>query len=192
MTFQFKIKIEGISKPPVWRRVLVPGHYTMHQLHLVIQAIFGWEDYHLYQFSEKDLDEPSPIVYKIPDEFDDEMLDEEIVDSREVTIDSIFNDKSELLYIYDYGDNWTHKITREKVIGEPSTKAKCLTGKGCGPPEDVGGSHGYEQMKEALRDKKNPEHKSYLEWLGLKKASDWDIDFPYIGEANENLRNSGL
>lgn len=28
MTYQFKIQIKGITKPPVWRRVLVPDIYT--------------------------------------------------------------------------------------------------------------------------------------------------------------------
>lgn len=37
---QFKIQIEDIKKPHVWRRVLVPE-----------TRAFGWENCHLYSFS---------------------------------------------------------------------------------------------------------------------------------------------
>ena len=47
--YQFKIVIKG-SKPPIWRRVLVPQGITFEQLHQIIQAVFCWSDYHLYEF----------------------------------------------------------------------------------------------------------------------------------------------
>ena len=53
MTYQFKIQIKGITKPPVWRRVLVPDSITFQQFHFVIQEAFGWENAHLYSFSDK-------------------------------------------------------------------------------------------------------------------------------------------
>jgi hypothetical protein len=34
------------TKPPVWRRLLVPGETTLGDLHRAIQAAMGWEDYH--------------------------------------------------------------------------------------------------------------------------------------------------
>lgn len=46
---QVKVSLCGIS-PMVWRRVLVPGTCTLHELHGVIQAVMGWEGSHLYQF----------------------------------------------------------------------------------------------------------------------------------------------
>ena len=36
LTYQFKIKLRGISKPPVWRRVLVPANFTFSGFHAVI------------------------------------------------------------------------------------------------------------------------------------------------------------
>lgn len=53
MTYQFKIQIKGITKPPVWRRVLVPDTYTFLQFHQVIQYAFNWDDYHLFDFTDK-------------------------------------------------------------------------------------------------------------------------------------------
>src|SRR3954454_23983010 len=38
------------TKPPAWRRLLVPGETTLADLHRAIQAAMGWEDYHLHTF----------------------------------------------------------------------------------------------------------------------------------------------
>ncbi len=54
MEYLFKIKIKGITKPPVWRKVSVPENFTFLQFHQVIQTVFGWYDYHLFEFREKD------------------------------------------------------------------------------------------------------------------------------------------
>ena len=46
---RIKIVLLG-TKPPIWRRVLVPAEFTLAQLHDVVQAAMGWEDCHLHQF----------------------------------------------------------------------------------------------------------------------------------------------
>ncbi|WP_430869854.1 IS1096 element passenger TnpR family protein [Cupriavidus basilensis] len=38
---QLRIALSGLS-PPVWRRVLVPEHLTLGQLHNVIQVVMGY------------------------------------------------------------------------------------------------------------------------------------------------------
>ena len=53
MNYQLKIKLKDISKPPVWRRLLIPVKATFGELHLAIQAVFGWQMRHLYRFSDK-------------------------------------------------------------------------------------------------------------------------------------------
>ena len=35
------------SVPRIWRRVLVLGTTTLHRLHLILQALMLWQDYHL-------------------------------------------------------------------------------------------------------------------------------------------------
>src|SRR4026208_831786 len=44
-----KLTLRG-TKPPVWRRLLVPGETTLGDLHRAIQAAMGWEDDHLHTF----------------------------------------------------------------------------------------------------------------------------------------------
>ena len=47
--YQLKATIVG-TKPPVWRRVLVPEAATLLRLHEVLQAAFGWWDSHVHEF----------------------------------------------------------------------------------------------------------------------------------------------
>ncbi len=47
--YQLKVTIKGI-RPPVWRRLQVPGEATLADLHDVLQTAFGWENAHLHQF----------------------------------------------------------------------------------------------------------------------------------------------
>src|SRR5450759_3920437 len=42
-----KVTLRGV-KPPVWRRLLVPGTMTLGDLHKAIQASLGWRDCHLH------------------------------------------------------------------------------------------------------------------------------------------------
>jgi hypothetical protein len=46
---KIKVSLRG-SRPPIWRRLEVPSGITLRRLHDVIQAAFGWQDYHLWVF----------------------------------------------------------------------------------------------------------------------------------------------
>lgn len=50
--YQLKVTLKG-SKPPIWRRIQVPGSITLATLHRIIQVIMGWEDYHLQALQEE-------------------------------------------------------------------------------------------------------------------------------------------
>ncbi|MCE7057711.1 plasmid pRiA4b ORF-3 family protein [Algoriphagus sp. AGSA1] len=172
MLLQLKIQIKGISNPPVWRRILVPGHFTFSRLHNVIQASFGWEDYHLYQFSPKGYGSEPQIGEE------DEWSEEDMENAEEVKIEKYLNQKGQkFTYIYDLGDDWIHTLTVEEIREEKAIRAELLSGKGACPPEDCGGIWGYESLKETLADPKHEMHDEMLEWLGLEKGEDWDTLF---------------
>lgn len=42
MAITLKVQILGITKPPCWRRIVVPNDITFLDLHYAIQDAFGW------------------------------------------------------------------------------------------------------------------------------------------------------
>ena len=40
LVFKLKVILQG-SRPPIWRRVLVPGDLTLRRLHEVLQVLMG-------------------------------------------------------------------------------------------------------------------------------------------------------
>jgi len=92
---------------------------------------------------------------------------------------------SEFVYIYDFGDEWTHDIRVEKVLPMPSERSpdwspRLLGGARAAPPEDAGGPLGYANMLTALRDPGHPEHTEYLNWLPRhydpERFDAWSLD----------------
>lgn len=148
LTYQFKIKLRGISKPPVWRRVLVPANFTFSGFHAVIQKAFGWWKEHLYCFS----DGPYCRMLNIAEVREDDWGNAPDFDARKFTLGEFYgeklNPKHKLCYVYDFGDDWIHDITLEDIIEELHPHASCTAGKGACPEEDCGGPWGYEDMKE--------------------------------------------
>jgi hypothetical protein len=187
-SLQFKIQIQDIHKPPVWRRVLVSNNITFDEFHQIIQAVFGWEDCHLYQFSKSGWS--STMIYKIPDEYDD---DETTQDSRTAFLSEVFTTaKQTFAYIYDFGDDWKHYIVLEEISDAGKPVPVCLAGKGACPPEDCGGTAGYYNLIEILSNPKDQEYKKMKNWLGLKKDEQWDVNTFNSIAVNEKLKTSKL
>jgi hypothetical protein len=172
MLLTLRIQLANIKKPPVWRKLVVPAQFTFDKLHLLIQAAFGWDNYHLYQFTEKGYG--SDVVISEPTGEDWQ----EVKDSRKVKVGSVLTiPNQKFQYTYDFGDDWLHHITVEKIEDVNATKADCLGGKGACPPEDCGGPWGYEALKEKLANPKDPEHEEMKEWLGMDEEDEWDPDY---------------
>lgn len=183
MIYIFHIKLEE-TEPEVWRRIVVPTDYTFYQLHKAIQGAFGWENSHLFQFSQSGL--MDKICYGYPgDDIDPEIT---TIDARKTRISKIFKKAGQTYcYIYDFGDGWTHQILLEKIEQKDMYVPYCLDGSGACPPEDVGGISGYYEMVKILKKKQHPEKASYIQWLGLVEGEKWDAAFCSIREINKRL-----
>ncbi|MDR1895792.1 MAG: plasmid pRiA4b ORF-3 family protein [Prevotellaceae bacterium] len=176
---QFKIQIKGLKNPTVWRRILVPETLTFDEFHRIIQRVFGWENAHLYQFSE--LGYKSREVISVPNY----LMGGEI-DSTKVKLNKIFKTKGQkYVYIYDFGDDWIHDIKLEKITDETGLKPSCIDGEGACPPEDCGGVWGYEDLKQLFAE--NPESDEadeMREWLGFEDGETWDAGYFDVSGAN--------
>lgn len=166
--YQLKITLRE-SKPPIWRRVLVPGNFTLMKLHYVIQAAMGWTDSHLHQYRIDGEDYGTRFEDFVPDHSEQA--------TRLAAIAP--HEKRKFAYEYDFGDSWEHDILVEKILPpDPSlTHPVCLAGKRACPPEDVGGVWGYEEFLAALDDPDDENHDSYKEWIGGSfDAKTFDLD----------------
>ena len=168
--YQLKITLQGL-RPPIWRRVLVADNTTLEKLHYIIQIAMGWTNSHLHDFTihGKRYAEPHPDDW------------EPVLDERDFTLRDVTpRARSKLVYQYDFGDSWQHDVVVEKntLPVEPKTKYPvCMAGQYACPPEDVGGTWGYVEFLEAIRNPEHEEHDSYLEWIGGEfdpKAFDLD------------------
>lgn len=173
--YQIKVTLVG-SKPAIWRRVLVPNNIRLDRLHHALQITMGWTDSHLHQFTA------DGVYYGINDpEFGSDCKDE----SKKALNKLLLEEKDSLLYEYDFGDGWKHKIILEKIV--PFAKdiklPYCKQGKRSCPPEDCGGIWGYHDFLETIQDPKHPEHDEMLEWVG----GEFDPEYFSISEVNEEL-----
>jgi hypothetical protein len=71
-------------------------------------------------------------------------------------------------YVYDFGDNWEHRIIVEQTDkAETGTKyPRFLGGERRCPPEDCGGPPGYFDFIENLARKSSKKAKEALDWYG--------------------------
>lgn len=94
------------------------------------------------------------------------------------------------IYLYDFGDAWEHRVKVEKVLApDPELSSPlCLTGANACPPEDVGGSPGYLDFLEAIRNPLHDEHHAMLAWCG----GQFDPTAFSLEDVNDRLRQIKL
>ncbi len=160
--YQIKISLVG-AKPPIWRRILVPGDMRLAALHGVLQTVMGWENEHLHMFTSGGMD------YGVRDDafgggFGSETRDE----SKYALSQLLRKPKDSLVYEYDFGDGWNHKLVVEKILADDGSipLPRCTGGKRACPPEDCGGVWGYMDLIEAIADPDHPSHQEMVEWYG--------------------------
>ena len=123
------------ADPPVWRRLELPSSMTLDHLHEVIQEAFNWNDCHLHVF-ETACGEFGSLSGEGP--WSSEQGDESVVALAQVA----GYEGAQIVYTYDFGDDWRHDIVVEKIL--PATPGvaypRCTAGQGNDTPqEDSGG-----------------------------------------------------
>jgi hypothetical protein len=176
--YQLKVSLRG-AKPPIWRRLLVPADISLARLHTTILAAFGWNGGHMHVFE---------TAYGDFGQADRELGHRADTSVTLEQVASAVRDK--IRYTYDFGDDWVHDITVEKVLdADPATTyPRCTGGRRAAPPDDCGGIWGYQELVHVLADPKHPEHADRLEWLGLSDASEFTPDAFDPAEVNRQLR----
>jgi hypothetical protein len=174
--FQLKITLENIE-PPIWRRIQT-HNCSLADLHDIIQSCIGWEDEHMYAFEVGDRQYTD--LSRGADRY-------EFRDSRSVRLSKLVEQgQHDFVYEYDFGDSWRHAIEIESTLPPEETARypRCLDGQRAGPPEDCGGSYGYDDLLDALAhpDREDEDYDERLEWL-----DDFDPEAFSVEEVNKEF-----
>ncbi len=163
------------SKPPIWRRILVPSNFTFKKLHDILQVAMGWSNSHMHEFV---------VNGEHIGDSDPEFGLDDVRDESRIRLTTVISLKR-FRYQYDFGDSWEHDILIEKVL-EPDPNQPyphCVKGKRACPPEDIGGVWGYDSFLEVMKDPAHPEYETYVEWIG----GEFDAEAFDEAEVNEIL-----
>ena len=140
--YQLRIDVEGCTDP-IWRRIKIPAIISFEDLHQLIQTLFGFEDYHLYEFRIKELGIWIPGgETDIENQINDDV---EIVDNLERIADYL---KKEMViyYHYDFGDDWQLLITVEQELEGVEHYPVVVEFCGNNLIEDCGGIERYQEI----------------------------------------------
>ena len=175
------------TKPPVWRRIDVPGDIALLELHGVLQAAMGWTDSHLHRFRTGGGYGSAALLSPFDVEEGEDGLPE-----SDVRLDQVVAAPGDRLwYDYDFGDGWKHVLLVEKVLEDPPEAPVCIKGRLACPPEDCGGIRGYQEIADWVRSGYNEGRRpdvfdssdEAIDWL----PPDWHPDLFDIEEANDRM-----
>ncbi|WP_265113012.1 plasmid pRiA4b ORF-3 family protein [Herbaspirillum sp. alder98] len=136
----------------------------------------GWTNSHLHQFAI------DGARYAEPDGFMDR-----IINHKNIKLAGVLGDQiRELMYEYDFGDGWSHRVVVEQMReGHPAWSGSlCTAGERACPPEDVGGPWGYVEFLSAMADPAHEGHLDVLTWIG----GVFDPEGFDINAANDRIR----
>ncbi|ERJ11231.1 plasmid pRiA4b ORF-3 family protein [Haloplasma contractile] len=181
---QIKISLKHIE-PLIYRTIHVQDDTNFHDLHLMIQAAFGWTYSHVYIFKIRGLN----IETRNPYTMDFISPENSTLEAKETKINQfLLKPGNNFSYVYDLGDYFEHEILIEEVVKEDKRVKypKLVDGARRCAPEDMGGPHFYSDFVKMLTDGDvDEDFEHILEWLG----DEFDPEYFDLKESNKDLRN---
>ncbi|CAN5808007.1 plasmid pRiA4b ORF-3 family protein [soil metagenome] len=166
--YQLKVTLAD-SEPEVWRRILVSGPVTLHELHDILQRAMGWQNQHEYRF-QLSLGASQPAC------------------NLEQSLATVLQPVGEqpIYYTYDPQDGWLHRLEVEaldQAVEGDLTTPVCIAGAAACPPEGAGGVWGYDELLARLDDPEDPDYMSLIE-----DYSDFDPEAFDLAAVNARLQ----
>ncbi|MFC9915408.1 plasmid pRiA4b ORF-3 family protein [Streptomyces sp. NPDC127197] len=172
---QLKIVLHG-TRPPLWRRLVLPSDTSLGTLHDAIQVAFGWHGGHLHLFTDefgRGYGDAARLT-DIGPGFGRGVGDEYATALGDV----LAEEGARLHYVYDFGDDWEHRITLEKALPRPAgaeRTVRCVGGRRADvPAEDIGGVWGLAEVLELLEAPDKAGHGPHGELVAELRAAGYD------------------
>jgi hypothetical protein len=159
------------------RRLIVPADIEMQRLHRLIQHVFNWNSCHLYMFCflNGKNDNPYAPDLKLAAHPEDMMFDEDVLMDGH-RLNEFIRKYDRMVYVYDFGDDWTHEIKLIREIPNYNDASpRLLKAIGQTPPEDVGGPDGYADFYRIMTNPDDPAYAETKDWVGYwsPELSEW-------------------
>jgi len=130
----------------IWRKIEILSHQSLDQLHEIIFAAFDRFDHHMYSFyitkpgskSRNRFSHAPEYTHPYMLETKDGFGVKELYDAAKTKLaDLRLKEKSKIEYLFDFGDEWLHEITVEKILDIFPDKdyPNITTRKGESPPQ---------------------------------------------------------
>ena len=147
MTVKLKMELKW-SK--IKRVVTIPCDLNLFDLHFIIQAMFGFDHEHLWDFVDKNGREYNTCRTPLGDPLD--LMDtSDKFDPEEYTIEEVLpNRGAVIVYTYDYGNGW--RITIRRMADPKTDEIACIETVGTNALEDIGGAYGLEAFTQELKE----------------------------------------
>jgi hypothetical protein len=155
--FQLRVELDEVA-PLVWRRLLVSGRASLHELHDVIERAMGGDTDDGYTIRVDGI-AYHPIADEPPRGRECEATS---LDDLGLHIGARFEHLAEA-----HGDPWHHVVTVEQVtlrlVGQ--RLPACIAGGRAAPPDDCTGPRAYRELLAALADPLDPRTADVRSWL---------------------------
>ena len=167
-----RIELEN-SEPLIWRELEVPSSLCLTSLAQAILLAFGWNEDHLHQFLESRKNHYATSINELGG-----TLYPGTKDGSRYGVSHLLKKQGDsVLFEYDYGDSWYHKVKLKSVAdyADYETKAvRLIGGANACPPDDCGGIYRYRHLVELMQKKpQSSELSEFYDWMGCK----WDPEF---------------
>lgn len=146
-SLRIKVQMKNVTKPPMWRELIIPADFNFSQLHYAIQYVTNFTNRHLWQFQRRA--HCHDLLIGIPFGGDGYGLEEWTHNASETPVTSFLSKKGDKLeYVYDFDDNWVFTVSVLEVMDRHGEVAE-LSGWKCDiqPVEDCG-IYYYIQLRE--------------------------------------------
>ncbi len=170
------------SQPLIWRRIQIPADLDLAAAGDIIQIAMGWDNSHLQSFHSADPTQGWGKPQTGTSWYDQLALDEELEGQPQegTTLgQTLAVNPGTLFYVYDFGDNWMHRLTLESATPCPDGQcaARVLEGELRAPVEDSGGLSGwYDKLEEFNAEQPTEEQQETIDWLRWRSGDELDFD----------------
>jgi hypothetical protein len=129
------------TSPHVWRRIVIPSHFTLTHLDKTIRLLFGWSNTHPCRFVIRGKSFPA-----------DPAAAGESAGPQQLS-EFQFYPRERFLYDYRFELQtpvWRHEIRVEKMLsdGPAANFSQCIAGAGSAPPPPVASPQEFQHMQE--------------------------------------------